>query len=212
LNLDVPVETILITSGSQQGLDLLGKTLLNEGDAVVIEEPGYLGAIQAFSLYRPNFLPVPVSHEGMDLGKLTAVMSSRRPKLIYTVPNFQNPSGISYPEQNRRDLAQQLEGTPTFLIEDDPYAELRFSGSPRPSFKTLLPEKTVLLGSFSKILTPGLRLGWMVAPAELMPKLITAKQATDLHTSHFTQSMVYRYLCNNDVDEHIEQIRALYGR
>jgi 2-aminoadipate transaminase len=132
LNLDVPVETILITSGSQQGLDLLGKTLLNEGDAVVIEEPGYLGAIQAFSLYRPNFLPVPVSHEGMDLGKLTSVMSSRRPKLIYTVPNFQNPSGISYPEQNRRDLAPQLEGTPTFLIEDDPYAELRFSGSPRP--------------------------------------------------------------------------------
>jgi 2-aminoadipate transaminase len=211
-NLDVPVDSILITSGSQQGLDLLGKTLLNDGDAVVIEEPGYLGAIQAFSLYKPRFLPLPVSQEGMDPGKLRAAISLNRPRLMYAVPNFQNPSGISYAEQNRRDLSRILEGTDTLLIEDDPYGDLRFTGHVKPSFKELMAGNTILLGSFSKTLAPGLRLGWIVAPAALMQKLITAKQATDLHTSHFTQSIVYEYLRDNDADEHIRTIRGVYGR
>jgi 2-aminoadipate transaminase len=211
-NLDVPSESILITSGSQQGLDLIGKTVLNDGDAIVIEEPGYLGAIQAFSLYSPTFLPVPVSHDGMDPERLRAALSSRQPKLLYAVPNFQNPSGISYTEKNRRDLSRILEQTGTLLIEDDPYADLRFSGVAKPSFKELLPENTVLLGSFSKSLAPGLRLGWIVAPSAMMQKLITAKQATDLHTSHFTQSIVCQYLRENDADEHIDMIRGVYGR
>ncbi|MCK9293565.1 MAG: PLP-dependent aminotransferase family protein [Desulfobulbaceae bacterium] len=210
-NLDIPVDSILITSGSQQGLDLLGKTLLNEGDAVVIEEPGYLGAIQAFSLYRPRFLPVPVSGEGMDPVALRSALSSR-PKLMYTVPNFQNPSGITYSDQNRLELARILEETDTLLIEDDPYGDLRFTGHARTSFKELLPGNTILLGSFSKSLVPGLRLGWIVAPPALMQKLITAKQATDLHTSHFTQGIVCQYLRDNDADEHIRMIRDVYGR
>jgi 2-aminoadipate transaminase len=211
-NLDVPVDNILITSGSQQGLDLLGKILLNDGDAVVMEEPGYLGAIQAFSLYRPRFLPVPVSGEGMDPCKLATALCHNRPKLMYTVPNFQNPSGISYSEQNRRELAAVLGGNDTLLIEDDPYGDLRFSGHAKSSFKELLPHNTVLLGSFSKSLVPGLRLGWIVAPSALMHKLITAKQATDLHTSHFTQSIVCQYLRDNDADKHISLIRDVYGR
>ncbi|RJP52915.1 MAG: PLP-dependent aminotransferase family protein [Anaerolineaceae bacterium] len=211
-NLDVPVDSILITNGSQQGLDLLGKTILNDNDPVVIEEPGYLGAIQAFSLYRPRFLPVPVSQEGMDPGALSAALSRNRPKLMYTVPNFQNPSGISYSEQNRRELARVLEGTDTLLIEDDPYGELRFTGCAKPSFMELVPQNTVLLGSFSKSLVPGLRLGWVVAPSELMQKLITAKQAADLHTSHFTQSIVCQFLRDNDADKHISMIRNVYGR
>ncbi len=211
-NLDVPVDSILITNGSQQGLDLLGKTLLNDGDAVVIEEPGYLGAIQAFSLYRPRFLPVAVSATGMDPGDLRTALSQDRPKLMYAVPNFQNPSGISYPEQNRRELAKVLEGTDTLLIEDDPYGDLRFSGQPKVSFKEILPRNTILLGSFSKSLVPGLRLGWIVAPPTLMQKLITAKQATDLHTSHFTQGIVCQYLRDNDADKHISMISEVYGR
>lgn len=210
--LDVPVENILITSGSQQGLDLLGKTLLNDGDAVVIEEPGYLGAIQAFSLYRPAFQPVPVTEAGMDSEYLRSVMFANRPKLIYTVPNFQNPSGISYPEDNRREVAAAVEGTGTWLIEDDPYGDLRFSGSPKSSFGALLPQRTVLLGSFSKCIVPGFRLGWIAAPDELVEKLITVKQATDLHTSHFTQSIVHQYLSDNPLDEHIAAITRLYGR
>jgi len=211
-DLDISVDDILITNGSQQGLDLLGKTLLNDSDAVVIEEPGYLGAIQAFSLYRPKFIPVPVSQEGMDPAALGMALSTCRPKLMYTVPNFQNPSGINYSEQNRLDLARTLERTDTFLIEDDPYGDLRFTGRARTSFKELLPRNTILLGSFSKSLVPGFRLGWIVASPMLMHKLITAKQATDLHTSHFTQSIVFQYLCDNDADEHIRMIRDVYGR
>ncbi len=211
-NLDIPVENILITSGSQQGLDLLGKILLNDGDGVVMEEPGYLGAIQAFSLYQPRFLPVPVSSRGMDSERLRWVMSSESPKLMYTVPNFQNPSGISYTEQNRQEVSRILEGTSTILIEDDPYGELRFAGEIKSSFKKLLPDNTVLLGSFSKCIVPGFRLGWMVAPTPIMKNLITAKQATDLHTSHFTQSIVYQYLRDNSMDKHIKTIREVYGK
>lgn len=210
-NLVVPVDDILITSGSQQGLDLLGKTMLNDNDAVIIEEPGYLGAIQAFSLYRPTFFPVPVCLEGMDPDALKAVLASARPKIMYSVPNFQNPMGISYSAHNREALAMVLEGTDTILIEDDPYGELRFFGNAKPSFKSLLPKNTVLLGSFSKSLVPGLRLGWIVAQSELMQKLIIAKQATDLHTSHFTQSIVHQFLLDNSADEHIRMIRDVYG-
>lgn len=211
-NLDVPVENILITNGSQQGLDLLGKTLLNEGDPVILEEPGYLGAIQAFSLYRPEFLPVPIHTEGMDAQLLRSVLRLRAPKLIYTVPNFQNPSGISYTEQARRDLASVIEGTKALLIEDDPYGDLRFSGEPRTSFGKLLPHNTVLLGSFSKCVVPGFRLGWIAAPGDLIAKLVTVKQAVDLHTSHFTQAIVHRYLNDNDLEEHIRTINETYGR
>ena len=201
----------MITSGSQQGLDLLGKTLLNDGDGLIIEEPGYLGAIQAFSIYKPTFLPVPVSEEGMDSQKLRRIIVSESPKLMYTVPNFQNPSGISYTEENRRVISDILQGSNTLLIEDDPYVDLRFTGERKSSFQTLLPDSTILLGSFSKIIVPGFRLGWLVAPTHIMKKLIIAKQATDLHTTHFTPSIIFQYLKNNDVDDHINRIIKAYG-
>jgi len=191
-NLDIPVENILITSGSQQGLDLLGKTLLNDGDGLIIEEPGYLGAIQAFSIYKARFFPVPVSEIGMDLNKLRSIISSEKPKLMYTVPNFQNPSGITYTKENRHEISEILQGTNTLLIEDDPYGDLRFSGKSKPSFKQFLPDNTILLGSFSKFIVPGFRLGWVVAPEHVMKRLIIAKQATDLHTGHFTQSIIFQ--------------------
>lgn len=209
--LHIPVEDILITSGSQQGLDLLGKILVNDGDGVIIEEPGYLGAIQAFSIYRPNFLPVPVSEDGLDTQMLKDMLSSEKPKLIYTVPNFQNPSGISYPQKNRLEVAEIVARTNTVLIEDDAYGELRFAGKDKTSFKELLPENTVMLGSFSKVIIPGFRLGWMVAAGRIMDKLIIAKQAADLLTSHFTQSIVFQYLCDNDINRHIGVIRNAYG-
>jgi len=207
----VPAENILITSGSQQGLDLLGKVLLNDGDSLIIEEPGYLGAIQAFSIYKPKFLPIRVFEQGMDTQKLRDVMVSEKPKLMYTVPNFQNPSGISYSLENRLEVSKILRGTSTILIEDDPYGELRFSGEAKQSFKELLPDNTVLLGSFSKTIVPGFRLGWLVAPKHIMEKLIIAKQASDLHTSHFTQAIIYQYVTDNDIDNHINKIRASYG-
>jgi 2-aminoadipate transaminase len=211
-NLKVPVENILITNGSQQGLDLLGKTLINDGDPLIIEEPGYLGAIQAFSIYKPTFKPVTVNEEGMDVAKLKTVMATCRPKLLYCVPNFQNPAGLTYSEENRRAISGVLSGTKTYLIEDDPYGELRYAGYAKSSFKHYLPDNTIMLGSFSKIMAPGLRTGWIVAPENLMDKLIIAKQASDLNSPFFTQCIIYQYWQDNDIDKHISQIREVYGR
>jgi len=210
-NLEIPVENILITNGSQQGLDLLGKVLLNKEDDIVIEEPGYLGAIQAFMVYRATFNPVPVSEEGMDIGRLEAIMSTKAPKLIYSVPNFSNPSGISYSADNRRAVADLLRDSHTLLIEDDPYGDLRFAGQEKPSFKRLIPDNTVLLGSFSKTVAPSFRLGWIVAPDRIMEKLVIAKQAADLHTNNFAQHVIYRYIKDNDFEEHIKKITVVYG-
>ncbi len=210
--LDIPVDNILITTGSQQGLDLLGKTLINQGDHVVIEEPGYLGAIQAFSLYRPTWQPVTVADEGMDVDKFRAVMTSQKPKLVYTVPNFQNPGGITYSESCRLDMAAAIEGSTTLLIQDDPYGDLRFAGKPKSNFYQHLPNNTILLGTFSKIVAPALRIGWLVAPDAIMQKLIIAKQASDLHTDYLSQRIIHQYLLDNDVDDHIAEITRVYGR
>lgn len=203
---------ILITTGSQQGLDLLGKTLLNEGDGVVIEEPGYLGAIQAFSVYRSTFFPIPISSDGIDTDMLKHTLAHHAIKLFYSVPNYQNPSGISYSTKNRKDVAGILKGKKTILVEDDPYGELRFLGEPKPSFYELIPENTVMLGSFSKIVVPSFRVGWIVARTDVMEKLIIAKQASDLHTNYFGQRIILQYLKDNDIDEHIATIRRAYGR
>jgi 2-aminoadipate transaminase len=211
-NLDISAENILITNGSQQGLDLMGKILINDGDDVIIEEPAYLGAIQAFSIFKPRFNPVVLTEEGLDIKQFKSVMAARKPKLMYTVPNFQNPSGISYSERTRREMADIIKGTKTLLIEDDPYGDLRYSGTNRPSFKTILPDNTILFGSFSKTISPGLRLGWIVAPHDIMEKLIVAKQAADLHTTHFTQCILYQYIKDNDIEAHIGKIKEAYGK
>jgi 2-aminoadipate transaminase len=210
-NIDVSADNILITNGAQQGLDLLGKVFVNEGDGVIIEEPGYLGAIQAFSLYKPKFSPVVVSDEGMDLEQLKARVLERNHKLLYTVPNFQNPSGITYSEKNREEIAGIVEGKGVFIVEDDPYGELRFAGTAKPSFKKYLPDKTIMLGSFSKIVVPGFRAGWIVAPDDIFEKLLIAKQASDLHTCQFTQYIIYEYLMKNDIDAHIAKVVRTYG-
>jgi 2-aminoadipate transaminase len=210
--LKIHPDQVLITTGSQQGIDLAAKCLLNEGDPLIIEEPSYLAAIQSFSIFRPRFLPVKLNDDGIDISGLKQAFATAKPRLMYSIPCFQNPSGISYSEKNKHEVANIIEGTNTILIEDDPYGELRFAGTPTTSFKKLLPENTILLGTFSKIVAPSLRLGWMVAPEPVMNKLIVAKQAADLHTSYFLQCMVYQYLKDNDIEKHIEKIRDCYGR
>ena len=209
-SLDISVDNILITNGSQQGLDLLGKIFLNEGDSVAIEEPGYLGAIQAFGVYKANFLPVPVMDGGMNVEKLKSVLGTNNPKMIYTVPNFQNPSGITYTNENREEVSAALTGTGIYLIEDNPYAELRFSGNNKKSFMEFLPDHTILLGTVSKTIVPSFRLGWIVAPDKVMEKLLVAKQASDLHTNYFCQRIVDQFLNDYSLDDHIEKIKALY--
>lgn len=210
-NIEVDPENILIINGAQQGLDLLSKVILNTGDGVVIEEPGYLGALQAFSVFRPTFLPFEVGEEGVNMYQFESAVAMANAKLIYTVPNFQNPSGITYSTDDRKQICETIRGKNILLIEDDPYGELRFTGTAKPSFYTFLPEQTVLLGSFSKTVIPGFRIGWVVAPREIQQKLLIAKQAADLHTCHFTQYIFYHYLLENDIDEHIQKIVDAYG-
>ena len=207
----VSPEDILITNGSQQGLDLLGKILVNTGDGVIIEEPGYLGAIQSLSIYRPTFLPVELTDAGLDIDSLKEKSQGHNVKFMYAVPNFQNPSGITYSGSNRRQVAEVVAGQGYLIVEDDPYGELRFCGEQQPSFYSLLPEQTILLGSFSKIVAPGFRVGWIGAPGEIRENLLVAKQAADLHTSGFVQHILVRYLQDHDIDQHIVKIIAAYG-
>lgn len=209
--LDISPNSILITNGSQQGLDLLGKVLLNTGDTVLIEEPGYLGAIQSLSVYRPNFQPVPVGPGGMDIPMLQAKSAATRAKLLYTVPNFQNPSGVTYSEDVRRRVAETARANGFLIVEDDPYGELRFSGRMNRPIYSHAPERTVLLGSFSKTVAPGFRLGWLVAPQPVYEKLLVAKQAADLHTAGVSQYILSRYLADNDLDRHVARIVDAYG-
>ena len=178
----------------------------------MIEQPGYLGALQAFSLYRPTFLPFGVTEHGVDHEAFETAAADQRSKLVYCVPNFQNPSGLTYSGGDRVRMCQAIEGKPIILIEDDPYGDLRFRGKTVPSFHSLLPHQTVLLGSFSKTVIPGFRIGWIVAPSDIMQKVLIAKQAADLHTCHFTQNILYYYMADNNIDVHISRITEAYGR
>jgi len=208
--LKINPEEILITNGSQQALDLLSKALINEGDDVLIERPAYLGAIQSLSFYQPNLLSVTLNDDGVDLESLAKLLETHQPKFFYSVPTFQNPSGLTYSLENRKELAKLLTQHNVLLVEDDPYSELRFLGEEIPPIKCIMGDYGILLGSFSKIVSPGMRLGWVVAAPEIMDKLIIAKQAADLHTNNFSQRVVYQYLIDNDLDAHIEKIKVMY--
>lgn len=210
--LKIDPANILITNGSQQGLDLLGKIFINEGDPVLIEEPGYLGAIQAFSIFKPQFVTIPLRETGIDVALFKEKIELHQPKIAYLIPNFQNPSGISYSESVRKEIANSCSKKQIFLVEDDPYGDIRFKGVAKHSLHHYLPDRTILLGTFSKTVVPAFRMGWIVAPDEVMEKLIIAKQAADLHTDYFTQRLVHQYLSDYNIDEHISRICATYGK
>ncbi|WP_421901471.1 PLP-dependent aminotransferase family protein [Maridesulfovibrio sp.] len=210
--IEVDADEILITSGSQQCLDLLGKVFLNAGDNVVIERPGYLGAIQSFSVFQSNFLTVGLEHDGPDLDELEKVLDENEAKMFYAVTNFQNPSGLTYSAEKRQGVADILKDRDILFVEDDPYGELRFMGDfEKPVVRGYLEDNGILLGSFSKVAAPGFRLGWMVCGGEMRDKLIIAKQASDLHTSTFAQRVMHQYVIDNPLDNHIEKIRERYG-
>jgi 2-aminoadipate transaminase len=211
-SLTVDPEHILITNGSQQGLDLVAKILVDPGDEVIVESPSYLGGIQAFSMYEPVFTTVTLQDDGVDLAQLAAAAASPRAKLFYALPNFQNPSGITYSAEKRAEAARILRDNNIFFIEDDPYRELRFLGEDLPTLTSTSRENSFLLGSFSKIVAPALRMGWIATTPELLDKLIVAKQAADLHSNYITQRILYQYLLDNDLDAHISVIKAAYRR
>lgn len=210
--LKIDPSEILITNGSQQGLDLLGKVFLNKGDAVIVEQPTYLAAIQSFGLYQPQFYSVPLQEDGMDILALQETLSGKAAaaKLLYSVPNFQNPTGITYSLKKRLSVADCLRERGTIFVEDNPYGDLRFKGEDQPSLKKFLGDDAVLLGSFSKIVSPGIRLGWVCACPEIMEKLLVAKQASDLHSNTLCQRIVHQYMADNDLERHIARIRGIY--
>jgi 2-aminoadipate transaminase len=211
LDLDVTADDILITNGSQQCLDLIGKILLNPSDHIAIERPGYLGAIQAFSLYEPQFHGIPLDDDGPDPGLLAALLKEKPVRLMYGVPNSQNPSGITWTARRRDEIADVLAGSKALFVEDDAYGELDFAGDIHPPLKAALPDQGIMTGSFSKILSPGMRLGWICAPGPVMERLVTAKQASDLHSNFLSQCIAAEYLAHTDIDTHIRKIRAAYG-
>ncbi|MEE1306342.1 MAG: PLP-dependent aminotransferase family protein [Agathobacter sp.] len=209
--MNVTAEEIIITTGSQQALDLIGKVLINPGDTVVLEEPGYLGAIQAFSQYRPNMKAVVMEEDGMDMELLQELLEENETKFIYVVPNFQNPSGLTYSKGKREKLLALVRKYKVILIEDDPYGDLKFDGKPYGYVSKNKIEGSILLGTFSKTVTPGMRIGYMVIrDPKLRLCINTAKEAADLHSNIFAQYILWDYLEHNDLSQHITKIRKLY--
>jgi 2-aminoadipate transaminase len=220
--INVTTDNILITSGSQQALDLLGKILINPGDHILVETPTYLGALQAWSAYGAEYVTIPMDGNGMVTDALEEGLRSG-PKFIYLLPNFQNPSGVTLSMERRVKVLELADRYGVPIVEDDPYGQLRYEGDHLPSVVVLDGQNrsngekcyrgnVIYTSTFSKILAPGLRLGWVVAPPEVIRKLVQAKQGADLHTSSFNQAVAYEVAKGGFIDSHINVIRDLYGK
>ena len=210
--IDCSADDILIMTGSQQPLDLAGKIFLDAGDCVLTESPTYMAAIQAFQTYGARFAAVPTDSEGLIPEALPALLEREKPRFLYTIPNFQNPTGVTLTAERRQSLYAIAARYGLIVLEDDPYGALRYAGTDLPPIKALDSEGIVIYQStVSKTIAPGLRVGWVVADREIRAKLTIAKQAADLHTSSLDQRIVHRYLSDFDSDAHVERIRQSYG-
>jgi 2-aminoadipate transaminase len=219
-SVDVTPDNILITSGSQQALDFIGRLFINRGDYIVVESPTYLGALQAWNAYGAQYIPVRADENGMIVDELEEALRIG-PKFIYILPNFQNPSGSTLSLERRRKLVELADKYGVPIVEDDPYGQLRYDGEHIPSVVTLDSEfrgpnggyysgNVIYLSTFSKLLAPGLRLAWVIAPEQVIRKLVMTKQAADLHTSSFNQYVAYEVGKDGFLDEHVKTIRATY--
>lgn len=208
--LNYTYENVLITTGSQQALDLISKVLLDKNDGVVVEKPSYLGAIQVFSQYQPKFHTVELTENGLNIEQLKEVLKNDV-KLLYAIPEFQNPTGLTYSAKNREEIYETIKDKDMVLVEDDPYGELRFEGEHLPYIGAGKFKNSIVLGSFSKVVTPGMRTGYILCQnKELLKHISISKEASDLHTNVFAQYLIWDYLMHNDFDAHIAKIRALY--
>jgi len=219
-SVEVDADNILITSGSQQALDFIGRLFINRGDYIVVESPTYLGALQAWNAYGAQYIAVRADEHGMIVDELEAALRIG-PKFIYILPNFQNPGGSTLSLERRRKLVEIADKYGVPIIEDDPYGQLRYEGDHIPSVVSLDSEfrgpngghysgNVIYLSTFSKLLAPGLRLAWVIAPPEVIRKLVMAKQAADLHTSSFNQYVAFEVAKGGFLDEHVKVIRATY--
>jgi 2-aminoadipate transaminase len=215
-DLTIHPENVLITSGSQQALDLLGRVFLDPDDTLLVEAPTYLGALQAWSPYGVRYQTIATDQDGIQVEQLEAIIQHHAPKWLYVLPNFQNPSGVTLSLARRERLVELAARYHVAIVEDDPYGHLRFTGEPLPSLlhvaaRSGSSEQVLYLGTFSKILSPGLRLGWIVAPSEVIGKLVQAKQGVDLHTSTLNQMIAYAVASSDFLPGHIQSIRQLYS-
>ena len=211
---NVTKDNILITNGSQQGLDFSGRVFLNEGDVVLCESPTYLGAINAFKAYGPRFIEVPTDDSGMDMEELEKILKETdKIKMIYVIPDFQNPTGRTWSLERRKAFIDIISRYEIPVIEDNPYGELRFEGDYLPSLKSMDKKGLVIyLGSFSKIFCPGYRIGWTCASDEILSKYIMVKQGADLQASTIGQREVSKFMDTYDLDEHVKNIKSVYKR
>ncbi|WP_091912261.1 aminotransferase-like domain-containing protein [Chitinasiproducens palmae] len=203
-------QDVLITTGSQQALDLLGKTLIDPGSKVLVETPTYLGALQSFSMFEPVYGSLACDADGVLPDALDAA-AIKGTRLLYLQPNFQNPTGRSMPADRRRALAALADRLPFPIVEDDPYHDLYFDGAEQPTLLSMAPERVVYCGSFSKIFAPGLRVGYVIAPRSLSAKLAQAKQASDLHTPNLNQRIIHEAALDGLFDRHLPAVRAFYA-
>ncbi len=219
-------ENVLITHGSQQGLDLIGKVFLDRGDTVLLEAPSYLGAIQAWRAYEARFATVPIDEDGMQVNLVEELLIQKRPKFIYVLPNFQNPAGTTLPLERREHLVELANRYGVPIVEDDPYGELRYSGEHITPILVLDAQRlarsgagegdryhrgdVIYLSTFSKTLAPGFRVGWIVAPVPVIRKLVQAKQAADLHTNTFGQMVIYELVKTGFLKRHVRRLREVY--
>lgn len=213
-NVDSELDNVLVTTGSEQALDLVGKAFVDPGDTVLVEQPTYLCALDVFRSYGANFASVEMDEDGMKMDALEeALKANPNTKLIYTVPNFQNPTGRTMTEERRKQLAELAEKYDVYVLEDNPYGEIRFAGQHVPAVKSFDKSGHVLyMSTFSKTLAPGFRLGWLVADKAVVNKLTVLKQSADLHTDNLAQFAVAQFFADNDVDAHVKEISALYGK
>ncbi len=205
---DVP--NVLITAGAQQGIELVARALIEPGDYILTEYPTYVGALQAFEYYRARYAPVEMDDEGMMIDEAEEKLVRYKPKLIYTVSNFQNPTGITMSLSRRSRLIELAIKHNVPIIDDNPYSDIRFAGERLPTLKSIGGEAVIALGTFSKILAPGLRIGWMNGPAQIMKYFEKVKQCTDLHTNTLCQYIIYEYLSAGKLEPHIQKLRANY--
>lgn len=211
--IEASLGNVVITSGSQQALDVSSKVFLDPGDTVVVEAPSYLGGLGAMRTYQPEFVSVKMDDDGLIVDKLENTLKKMdpKPKLLYSVPTFQNPAGVTMPEKRRKKLVDLAHEYDFVIMEDNPYGDLRYSGKPVKAIKAFDDEgRVIYMSTFSKIFSPGMRLAWIIGDEEFIRKFVIAKQSTDLCTNSFVQRILYEY-CRRDLfDEHIEKIREMY--
>ena len=208
--MSISPKQIQILNGSQQALDLVGKIFINPHDMIGMEAPGYLGAIEAFSFYEPQFCTALQTSEGPDGTAFEELITTKHPKFFYGVPFSQNPTGVSYSEEVKRHIAEVCSRSHTIFYEDHAFSELHFNGEHPLPIASYLPEQTIISGSFSKTIAPGLRTGWIIAPEEILTPFNCAKQAADLHSGFLSQMILATYLNTHDYDAHLAMIRGVY--